>query len=325
MQFVTMDALASRFWVMQHRYVEFLARVSDLLRTWLMSQSVVSVEVSLECLTGFLFGESVDLWLKMVACCAVRDQLSCIPYVIIGSSVVFNDIPATLSVRWPLYSQMCVTTRLPETAVRNSILEVRVLELETKLMADGLLPKGPKTTPPVSTATDATAFLLEKRFEAEDSIMLLRRMQAELVGRKRAMDAGCADLAAQHMERRQADAKQARLALALASEEISRLREQVSSLRSAMHPRKKARTIDDQPIVPRRALVLAGFWNVAPNDILSITPHLVNRFESVSGCKAVQHAKLQVCFPAKDKAVLIRVVADVMAEHLPHYSRTGEF
>jgi hypothetical protein len=110
--------------------------------------------------------------------------------------------------------------------------------------------------------------------------------------------------------------------LALASEEISRLREEVDSLRSHAHPPKSS-SVDKSPIVPRRALVLAGFWNVAPNDILSITPHLVARFESVSGSKAIQHANHQVCFPAKDKAVLIRVVVEVMAERLPCYTRTA--
>ena len=323
--FVAMDTLASRFWVMQHRYIEFSARVYGLLRTWLMNQSESCVEVSLDCLTGVLFGVEMDSWLRMVARCALGDQLSCIPYVQLGSSVVFNDIPATLGITWPMYSQMCVATRLPEDTVRNAVLEVRVLELETKMMADGLLPRGPKSSLPVTVAADATSFLLEKRFEAEDSIMLLRRMQTEFVGRKRAMDAGSADILAQHTERRQTEAKQARLALALASEEISRLRNEVDSLRSAMHPQKKARTVDNNPIVPRRALVLAGFWNVAPNDVLGITPHLVARFESASGIKVLQQAKLQVYFPAKDKAVLIRVVAEVMAEHLPHYTRVGGF
>ena len=90
-----------------------------------------------------------------------------------------------------------------------------------------------------------------------------------------------------------------------------------------MYPPKNNSKVDNIPIVPRRALTLAGFWNLAPNDILSITPHLVTRFEGVSGSKAIQHANLQVCFPAKDKAVLIRVVVEVMAERLPNYTRTG--
>lgn len=320
-----MDTLATRFWVMQHRYVDFSVRAHDSLRAWLTSQSVSSVEVSLGCLAGFLFGDGMDAWLLMVARCALGDQLSCIPYVRVGSSVVFKDIPATLGIRWPIYSQACVTTRFPGEVVRNCMLEVRVLELENKLMAGGLFPKGPISTLPTPVATDATSFHLEKRFEAEDSIMLLRRLQAEFVGRKRAMEAGTCDMLAQHTERLQAEAKQARLALALASEEISRLRDEVDSLKLAMHPHKRTRTVDESPIVPRRALALAGFWNVAPNDIRSIMPHLVARYESVSGSMALRQDKLQVCFPAKDKTILIHVVAHVMAEHLPYYTRVGQF
>ena len=320
MQHVAMDALASRFWVMQQRYIECMARVPDLLRTWLSGQTVSCVEVSLECLVGLLFGDGVDTWLEMVASSALMDQLSCLPYVRIGSSVMFNDIPAVLSIPWPIHSQVCVSARLPECVAKNSILEVRVLELESKLMATGLLPRGSRTALPAPV--DAVSFFLEKRFEAEDSIMLLHRMQTEFIGRKRALDADCADMVAQQTERLCAEGKKARLALALASEEISRLRAEVDSLRSPMYPPKNNSKVDNIPIVPRRALVLAGFWNLAPNDILSITPHLVTRFEGVSGSKAIQHANFQVCFPAKDRAVLIRVVVEVMAERLPCYTRT---
>jgi hypothetical protein len=167
---------------------------------------------------------------------------------------------------------------------------------------------------------DTLAMLLGKRFEAEDALAMLQRVQSEFVGRKRALDSACGDLVRVHAEQRRTDAKQARLSLALSTEEISRLNTVVEKLRSRSTNTDKLSLADTYPIAPRRALVLAGFWNVAPNDLLHVTPHLVARFERTVG-GVIRQGNLQVCFPAKDQVILIDVVVEVMAEHLPQYSR----
>jgi len=327
----TMIDLATRFWVLQRKYVEFLEKTPSLLRHWLERQSpVVGLQVSLEKLAHYLFyfDAKVDIpvqWLHTMACCALRDQLSWIPNVQLSqSSVTFSDIPSTLGIQWPLHSQFFVATRLPDTEAmlreRNAVLSVRVLELETKLNSGGLNLKMPRTSapPPPAVAMDTLALLLGKRFEAEDALAMLQRVQSEFVGRKRALDSACSELVRVHAEQRRTDAKQARLSLALSTEEISRLKTVVEKLRS--RNTDKLSLADTYPIAPRRALVLAGFWNVAPNDLLHVTPHLVARFERTVG-GVIRHGNLQVCFPAKDQAILIDVVVEVMAEHLPQYSR----
>ena len=332
-----MNDLATRFWVLQRKYIEFLDKAPVLLRRWLEGHSVIRLDVPLETLATclFYFDAKVDipvLWLRTIACCALRDQLWCIPGVYINqSSVTFSNIPATLGMQWQLYSELSVATQLPETEAmlreRNAVLAVRVLELETKLENEFQF-KMPKTSvPPPSVAVDTFALLIGKRFDAEDAITLLRRVQSEFVGRKRVLDSACKDMLRTHAEQRRADAKQSRLSLALATEEISRLNVMVERLHSRSTNADKLSLVDTYPIVPRRALVLAGFWDVAPNDLLRVTPHLVARFERDGG-GVIRQSNLQVCFPAKDQAILINVVVEVMAEHLPQYIRAhlpGEF
>ena len=328
MQPTIMNDLATRFWVLQRKYIECLGKAPVLLRSWLEGHSVNSLDVPLETLATclFYFDAKVDipvLWLQTIACCALRDQLCCIPGVYINqSSVTFSNIPATLGMQWQLYSELSVATQLPETEAmlreRNAALAVRVLELETKLENEFQF-KMPKTsTPPPLVAVDTLAFLLGKRFDAEDAITLLRRVQLEFVGRKRLLDSACSDMLRTHAEQRRADAKHSRLSLALATEEISRLSVMVEKLR--YRSTNKLSLVDIYPIVPRRALVLAGFWDVEPNDLLRVTPHLVARFERDGG-GVIRQSNLQVCFPAKDQAMLINVVVEVMAEHLPQYAR----
>lgn len=330
-----MDELASRFRVLQHRYVDYLERTPVLLRRWLSLQAGVSrVEISVGRLACslFSFGDdgSVPNWIKMLACCALVDQLSCVPYIqfLSGDVVLFCNIPATNGEPWQLYSRTSVVSQespdMQLLIARNSILEVRIVELE-KGLAEGVKLKFPRTvTLPMfePSLDECNSFLLEKRFAAQDAIVLLHRMQDEFIGRKRALDLMCSDMSKRHLEQRRVDAKQARVGLALASDEISRLSSEVASLRSAAMPSGVSNQTDSCPIVPRRALVLAGFWNVSPNDLLRVTPHLVSRFESFTGVGGViRRTNLQLCFPAKDQSILIDVVVEVMAEHLPQYVR----
>ena len=346
---VSMDNLADRFFLLQRRFVEFSEQAHVLLRVWLSRQQVESLEIRLDCLADHLFSlEGIVIserpapsqWMKTIARCALEDQLSCVPYTQYDSNtVVFSNIPSSLFMEWPCYTRLCAvmseSRRLSreddETAMlrrRNAVLEVRVGELEAKL-ASGVKPlkRVSKTLAPVRlpefTIEDTVSFLYEKRFDAEDSIALLKRLNEEFVGRKRVLDKLCSDQNRRFSEQRRSDAKTARTNLALAADQITRLRAEVEELKaSAADSSSKTQSKDSAPIVPRRALVIAGFWNVTHNDVLLITPRLVEKFERVVG-KTIRHRDFQVCFPAKDQPVLIDLVAEVMAEHLPQYERTG--
>jgi len=38
-----------------------------------------------------------------------------------------------------------------------------------------------------------------------------------------------------------------------------------------------------EPILPKRALSLAGYWNIMPNDLLAVTPALIEAIEAERG------------------------------------------
>jgi hypothetical protein len=281
----TMNELALRFGVMQRRFVEFSEGLPELLRVWLSDQQAGVVEVSFDSLTDFIFSLQVSSpdaplhWMKAIARCALEDQLSRLPhlqYVKAGSAVLFKNIPDLLSIEWPTYSRTCVVARLTEDAAalrrRNSVLEVRVLNLETKLSnATGLSRTFTKTVLSSTTAAAATtttveathSFLLEKRFEAEDSIHLLMRVQSEFVGRKRVLDEMYKDQEKKHAESRRTDAKKSRSGMALITDEIVRLRAELEFLRGTPSPSSSTTTTttaasvvsgvanNDSKIVPR--------------------------------------------------------------------------
>jgi hypothetical protein len=395
----TMNELSNRFATMQRRFIEFSERAHVLLRMWLSTQKTCTVEVSVDCLTDYLFlslqGQMnhnqlmVDAvvvvnpppmhWVKTIARSALVDQMGCVPNVEYGgggSSFIFKNIPATLAASWPVYARTCVAIQVSNennnnddyvSALRrrNSMLEVRVLDLETKLAAAASatttttgVSRFTKTmqTPPqlssssavvvataaaacttTTTVKDTHSFLLEKRLEAEDSINLLRRVQGEFEGRKRVLDMMHEDQEKRHIETRRADAKKSRNGMALITDEIVRLRAELevskkefSQQQQQQQPSTAASVISGHsakecflngPIVPRRALVIAGFWNVSHNDVLLITPHLVAKFESLDG-KIIKRRESQVCFQVDDPKVLIDVVIQTMSEYLPSYKRT---
>jgi hypothetical protein len=350
----TMNELSLRFGVLQRKFVEFSERVHELLRRWLVYQKESVVEVSVNCLSEYLFNlQGVPVnhsdaplnWVKTIAHFALKDQLSCLPLLQIvkaGSSVIFLNIPGLLAIEWPIYSRTSLVIQtsdeVDELRRKNSVLEVRVLELETRLSS--VFPRSlrsvrstslPSSSSASFSAEDTRNFLLEKRLEAEDSIHLLRRVQGEFSGRKRVLDMMLEDQERRHVETRRSDAKKSRAGLVLATQEIVRLRAELELTNVVLqqHQQTTAASVVsahsavdlNAPIVPRRALVIAGFWDVSHNDVLFITPHLVARFERMDG-KIVKRKDSQVCFQVKDPQVLIDVVVEIMANHLPQYQRT---
>ena len=321
----TMSELAERFDVLQHRFVDFSDKIPTLLRVWLSGQVVAVVGLSLDSLSDQLFPPCNDApWVKSIACFALSDQLACVPYVqCSGSSVLFTDVPGTLSIQqWPARASIVLgRPTVDEIALRrrNAFLEVRVVDLEAKAAAP-VLAKHSVPARLISTE-DTLHFLLEKRFEAEDAIAVLKRMQTEHIGRSFVVDSIGVDQCKKVREQARVGAKKARHELAMAAEEIVRLGAEIETLRSSTKS-KQAVDVDSSPIVPKRALIVAGFWNVSHNDVLRITPYLVEKFEN-SGKKAIKRKDSQVCFPAKDRETVINVVVQVMAEMLPSYSRVA--
>ena len=77
-------------------------------------------------------------------------------------------------------------------------------------------------------------------------------------------------------------------------------------------------------VLPKRVLSLAGFWNLAPNDLLTVTPALVRAVEQRGG-KVVRRDGVQVCFETHERALLIEAAIEAMTECLPTHRRRLEF
>ena len=230
-----------------------------------------------------------------------------------GKAVWIEDIQHIIIAPQQARQQQQPQQRDTYISMRNAVLEVRVLELESKL-------KGAKTTttttpPPTrstwtipTSETDVHAFLMEKRYEAEDAFHKL----------KSALQNTSTEEHNRQREERRTQGKQARRGGAAAEDEIARLQAEIELMRASMvRTGVKAPTEDLAPILPRRALTMAGFRNMQPNDILTITPLLVDAFEREIG-PALHQPGVHVCFPAKDREKLLKIVTGLMETHLPH-------
>jgi hypothetical protein len=110
----------------------------------------------------------------------------------------------------------------------------------------------------------------QQRLVAQNESLKLR--VAELEGRREAKRRE--SLLDGSMSRRAASRQRE----AAASAEISRLKSELATLRAegcqgylALERKRE----EGSPILPKRALTLAGYWNVLSNDILAITPLLI--------------------------------------------------
>jgi hypothetical protein len=108
---------------------------------------------------------------------------------------------------------------------------------------------------------------------------------------------------------------------AAADAEINRLKQELAMLKAGgCRPQEREKCY---PIHPRRALTLAGFWNVLPNDLLGATPALIAAVEARGGT-VLRRDGLQTCFAGKEKRLVIEAVLEVMASRLPQYQRRVE-
>ena len=345
-----MDDLANRFSILQCRFVQFSQRVPVLLRTWLSQRGVPQLEISFETLVIQLFqleGFSGVLpgvppsWVVTIARCALVDQLQVVPFTQYGakrSSVIFMDIAATLQVEWQLYSRTCVVLCPPDDDAaalrrRNSLLEIRVLELEATILGrvstTSSSVQRPVTVVPFplgQCAADKThAFLLEKRFEAEDSIRTLQRLREEFILRERTLESQTTRRIQRLMTRNRIENLQMRQDLRMTTEDnvrlVAELHAQIPTEVPTDGPRPN-RVDSVGPITPRRALKLAGFWGVSPNDVTNIIPLLAARYTSLTG-KATKCRGNQLCFSSHEMDIVIRTVVDVMLEFYPAYTRVA--
>jgi regulator of replication initiation timing len=101
--------------------------------------------------------------------------------------------------------------------------------------------------------------------------------------------------------------------------ENRRLREELDDLR--MRVNQGSLQTPEMPIVVKKALNLAGYWNVHPNDVLILTPKLAQEFERETSISPIHKNGISVCFPADERERVVDMVARLMPELLPKYRR----
>ena len=209
---------------------------------------------------------------------------------------------------------MVVTTDTPPAelasrlAARNAVLESRVLELEAQLRSGG----GPSPS----------SVRKRKRDRSSEAAVAGPPPPSACSPRGCHPPSSSAEptIPPPPTISRRAAARQREEA---ANAEISRLRAELGTLRAEGcpgHLAQERRREEGPLLLPRRALTLAGFWNVLPNDLLEVTPALIAAVEARGGT-VLRRDGMQTCFRIKERKLVTRAVCEVMAARLPQYHR----
>jgi hypothetical protein len=333
-----LDVVSDRFEVLLRRYHLFVRDTPGKFQEWLdtapSQKRVFSTLESIctEMFPGMMSIASADFphrWMLSVACVALKHHvgnLQCVELSECGRALRVVDggddekpkQPPLLKVKKEVDLVDCKDVALLRTSLQDSIcaasrtaaLEVKVAELECR--SKGLLAttvahpptdekpcRKRKHPPPTdSVAENVFAYLSECRVEAMDALVALRKTHRN---------------ARRHSEK-----------LSAAHAEICRLRAENDALQKQKQQNEPQPPPPASTFLPKRVLSLAGFWNLAPNDLLSITPALVQSVEQRGGT-VVRRDGMQVCFAAHERALLIEAAVATMAEGLPQYHRRLEF
>jgi hypothetical protein len=327
-----LDIVSDRFEVLLRRYHLFVRDTPSKFQQWLNTapsqKRVFSTLESIctELFPGMMSIASADFphqWMLSVACVALKHHVCNLRSVELSECgralrVVDDcDEPTHAPLKLKKEAEESKDVLLLRKSLQDSIcaasrtaaLEVKVAELECRSKA--LLPTPtihydkasckkrkhpPITADPISE--NVFAYLSECRAEALDALVALRKTHRN---------------AKRHSDK-----------LLAANAEICCLRTEIDILQKEKHQADQSNPAPASTLLPKRILSLAGFWNLAPNDLLSITPALVQSVEQRGGT-VVRRDGMQVCFAAHERALLIEAAMATMADGLPQYQRRLEF
>lgn len=321
----TLDIVSDRFEVLLRRYHLFLREMPIKFQQWLsIAPTQKRVFSTLDSICTEMFPDLMSIpsadfphrWTLPVACVALKHYVStshlvhAVEISECGRALrVVDEVPKKEQIapleskdvsllRSSLYDSICA-------ASRTAALEVKVAELECRhkglLRNEGeVFCKKRKHTGKDNPAENVFAYLSECRAEALDALVALRKTSRS--------------------ERRHADK------LSAANAEIARLRGENEAL---LKQRRSTETTNDPPptasvLLPKRVLSLAGYWNLSPNDLLLITPILVNSVQARGGT-VVRRDGMHVCFSKHERELLVEAAIQAMAETLPQYQRRLDF
>jgi hypothetical protein len=319
-----LDAVSDRFEVLLRRYHLFAKDIPSKFQQWLkVAPSQKRIFSTLESICTEMFPDLMSIasadfphrWTLPVACVALKHHVTEMHMKLLielsecGRALrVLDDAPPKqapvfdskdLSVlRNSLFDSMCAASRTAELEVKVAELECRSKGLLPEVKADDRCRKRKQATTVDGPAENVFAYLSECRTEALDALVALRKTHR---GVKRHSDK-----------------------LSAANAEIGRLRAENELLHRQRQLAEPTAPSPASVILPKRALSLAGFWNLSPNDLLSVTPALVQSVQKRGGA-VIQRDGMHVCFAAQEQALLVDAAVETMAECLPQYHRRLEF
>ena len=312
-----LEATSDRFEILQRRYALFRKEIPARFERWLAEAPAhKKVFATFESVCAELFPELLTpvpteiphRWMMPVACAALKHHIAdCYDGIQLSACCRAFKVEEKTNKRLKLQEPECslLSDNVLFLRTRNAALEVRVAELEQRLQKRAEDPKSTpeeemrckytKPKPKLDSPEHALAYILERRAEALDVFFALKRART-----KRACD-----------EKR----------LGAANAEIGRLRAEIEMLRRP--PRNAAPEWPSAPILPKRALSMAGYWNLLPNDLLLVTPALIEAVGRRGG-EVIRREGMQPCFSQADRGLLLAAAMEVMSAMLPHYERRTE-
>jgi len=333
-----LDAVSDRFEILLRRYQLFMRDIPGKFQQWLKTApSQKRVFSTFESICTELFPDMMSIdsadfphrWIMSVACVALKHHAVDVRGVelsecgralrVVDDKIEEKPLKPKKTVELIESKDVLLLRNSLQDSIsaasRTAALEVKVAELECR--SKGLLPpsssscapdlstddkpcKKRKTSHTADPITETVfAYLSECRAEALDALVALRKTHRS---------------AKRHAER-----------VSAANEEICRLRAENEMLQKQKQLAEPPPSIaPNSVILPKRVLSLAGFWNLAPNDLLTVTPALIQSIEQRGGT-VVRREGMQVSFPKAERALLIEAAVATMAECLPHYRRRDDF
>ena len=317
-----LNSVADRFEILLRRYHLFSKEVPLRFQQWLRAAPTQKrVFATLESICSELFPDqlsivSVDFphrWMLPVACVALKHYVSTLDCVELSECgralrvVEIEELPGKKAPHQGTVSELITLRGIlvdsMSAASRSAALEVRVAHLESKLRGELIgienngLKKRKKLSPlplPETTTENVFVYLSECRAEAMDALTALHKTNAR--------------------NRRQSEK------LAAANDEITRLKAEIETMVQTQRAVEQQQEDTSTKILPKRALSLAGDWNLTPNDLLAVTPVLIQSVEKRGGA-VIRRDGMHVCFSSQDKPILIEAAVETMGVALPHYKR----
>ena len=311
-----LNSVADRFEILLRRYQAFSKEIPFRFQQWLCSAPTQKrVFATFESICSELFPDQLSItcadfphrWMLPVASVALKHHvltLSCVELSECCSALrVIDSLQDNAkrskydSTTTDIITLRGIVTDSMSAASRSAVLEVRVAQLESKLKGElGMehsIKRRKKLPPADMPAENVFVYLSECRAEAMDALTALHKT---------------------HVRNRRQSEK-----LTAANDEITRLKAEIEALIQTQKTEQQENPTSAK-ILPKRALSLAGYWNLTPNDLLTVTPALIQSVEKRGG-SVIKRDGMHVCFSSQDKSILLEAAMETMGSVLPHYTR----